>query len=191
MVKDPNAPRRPLTGYFRYANKIRLEIEREHKIKGIHSAKYISKRWKALNQEKKNEYNTLAQAEMFNWKIEMAEYKKTAEYLEFQLKKKKIKKVKFRKKPKDKNMPNRSPTGYFLYLKDVRSSIIEKQPELKSKVTEVGKLIGKMWSELSEYQKSKYLQQARLLKEEWKEKVKLKHKVSVFALVVDIRLFAD
>ena len=59
-MKDPNAPKRPLTGYFRFISKIRKSVEKETGLNGIHVTKHLSAKWNALNDTEKEKYNSKA-----------------------------------------------------------------------------------------------------------------------------------
>jgi hypothetical protein len=52
-----------------------------------------------------------------------------------------------KKKKKDPNAPKRAVTSYMLYYSKMRPIIKEQNPDIK--FTEMGKLVGKKWGELS------------------------------------------
>lgn len=58
--------------------------------------------------------------------------------------------------------PQRTPTSYFIFLKEVRSKIKEEFPDLKS--TEISKKAGEMWRELTDDQRNDYKKQSEDLK---------------------------
>ena len=57
MVKDINAPKRPLVGYMRFISTIREEVERETGLNGIKVTPHLSARWNALSEEEKETFN--------------------------------------------------------------------------------------------------------------------------------------
>ncbi len=59
------------------------------------------------------------------------------------------------KKVKDPNAPKKY-TGFMIFTKESRPKVLSEHPEFASKVTEVAKLVGKMWKSLSEAEKAKY-----------------------------------
>jgi structure-specific recognition protein 1 len=69
---------------------------------------------------------------------------------------------KLTKKPtkakKDPNAPKKSTTAYFYYMADVRSTVKEENPGMKS--SELSKIMGKMWNGLTKHQQLKYIQMA-------------------------------
>eukprot|EP01083_Nonionella_stella_P048973 130648_1 len=68
-------------------------------------------------------------------------------------------KQKFRKDP---DAPKRSTSGYFLFTKATRATVVKEHPDWK--VTEVAKKLGGMWGELSDSDKKPYLEEAAKLK---------------------------
>jgi hypothetical protein len=62
---------------------------------------------------------------------------------------------KTKKKTKDPNAPKRNLNSYMLYTGEVRKQVAAVNPSLK--VTEVVKIIGKQWRELSDEAKKKYV----------------------------------
>merc|ERR1711964_709326 len=106
MVRDVNAPRRPLSSYFRFCNSIRDEVEEETGLSGVKTAPILAQRWKEVDQETKAELNEAVQEEMTVWKEKFAAYKQTEDYKNFQ-EKKSAKKAKKAKKMKDPNAPKR------------------------------------------------------------------------------------
>ncbi|CAI9149099.1 unnamed protein product, partial [Rangifer tarandus platyrhynchus] len=61
-----------------------------------------------------------------------------------------------RKAKKDPNAPKRPLSAFIFFSKEKREEIIKKNPELKSKLAEVGKMVGEAWGKLSEAQKKPY-----------------------------------
>jgi len=167
MVRDVNAPRRPLTTYLRFSNSIRKEIEAETGLSGVKTAPFISQKWQAVDQETKDELKQEYQEEMVVWKKEFAAYKQTDDYKNFQ--EKKAKKAKKVKKMKDPNAPKRPLTAYFLYVAEVRQDVVEEIG--KSDITAVGKKIGEMWRNLSDEEKAKYIETANESKAEYQEEM--------------------
>ena len=77
-AKDPNAPKRPSTGYIRYTVKRRPAFKKEHpKMDNKEIVAGMAAEWKALSEKEKNKYNAPAKKEMEQWKKDMAAYKKT------------------------------------------------------------------------------------------------------------------
>ena len=71
--------------------------------------------------------------------------------------------VKFKKR-KDPNLPKRPLSAYFYFCKDARPKLKAKHPEIK--LVDFSKLLGKIWSGLSEEEKTPY----RILQEKDRER---------------------
>jgi len=147
MVKDANAPKRPMTGYFRFCHSIRKAVEAETGLKGIKTAPILAERWANLDADSKAQLKSEFAAEMTVWKKEFEAYKQTDDYKNFQAKKQE-KKDKKAKKVKDPNAPKRPSSAYFLYVKDVRPSVVDRLGS--SNIVAIGKEMGDMWRNLDE-----------------------------------------
>mmetsp|Transcript_67027 Transcript_67027/g.106585 ORF Transcript_67027/g.106585 Transcript_67027/m.106585 type:complete len:304 (-) Transcript_67027:155-1066(-) len=189
--KDPNAPKAPLSSYFIFMNERRSILRDENKdLKLTEISKLISAEWAALSEDEKAKYVSKAAELKGKYNTNLTEYKKTDEYHSFQKKldtwkatKKdiesakgnttsadgKVKKISMPRKPKDDKAPKKSPTSYFLFAQEVRDQIKTDNPELK--MTEIAKVIGAKWKELSDDQKKPYTVEAARLKEEYKKKM--------------------
>merc|ERR1711988_1599584 len=85
---------------------------------------------------------------------QMAEYKKTDNYKNFQ---KHSFSKKFKKVPKDKNAPKKPLTPFFLFSMEKRPELLKEDPSLK--IQDIGKKMGELWHKLPEEEKAKYAQQ--------------------------------
>ena len=56
---DPNAPKKPKTAYFLFADAVREKAKREER--SIPDAKKMGELWAGLNEEEKSEYNEAAE----------------------------------------------------------------------------------------------------------------------------------
>merc|ERR1712058_182556 len=92
----------------------------------------------------------------------------TDDYKNFQ-EKKKAKQAKKARKMKDPNAPKRPASAYFLHGAEVRQDVVEELG--KSDIAAVGKNMGEMGRDLSEEEKSRYIETANELKAEYQEKV--------------------
>ena len=141
--KDPDAPKRPPTAFFLFAQTRRQHIKRAAPGAGVTQvAKALGEEWRNLREHEKNEFYAQAEAEKKKYE------KVKAEYLAM----------------KNANSgPKRSPTSFFLFAKDRRPQIKAAQPE--AKVTDVAKILGEEWRSLADNSKLKYQQEAARLKE--------------------------
>jgi len=183
-MRDPARPKRPLTGYLRFTQSVRAEVQKETGLKGIKITPIFAKRWNALSQEEKNEFSKDFKEEMVVHREKMAVYKKTPGYQEF-IAKKRAKKLKT-KKPKDRNAPKRPTSAYFLFANEVRSQVISTFAEGTS-MAPVGRKIGECWRQLSAEEKQPFLDQANALKTEYKLTLEAYRQTSEFAAFQDFK----
>ena len=104
-------------------------------------AKIIGAKWQALTDKQRKPYELTAKEAKDEYE---ATYGKVAN-----------KKAKSPKSPKDPNAP-KPKNSYMNFCANERGAIIAKHPELKSQVTEVAKLLGAKWRELSQGEKDSY-----------------------------------
>jgi len=161
MVKklsDPNAPKRPLSGYFMWmASGIRDKLLSENKGEKVSEVvKSCGDRWRKMPEKEKKIWQDKSQQEKKVWDKKMEAYKKTNSFKQFQKRKQKaaMMKVKNAKKPKDNNKPKRPLTGFFRFVSNFRKDHSE------MKATEVTKAAGAEWKVLSKREKKKYLDAA-------------------------------
>merc|ERR1712072_980420 len=147
-------------------------------LKGIALTPFLSKKWNALSDEEKEQYNAASRTEMVEYKKKMAEYKTTESYQEFQKLKTKKKKKKS-KKPKDKNAPKRPSSAYFLFMQENREEFKKENPT--AGIAQLGKIAGQKWRELSEVEKSSFVSQALKLREAYQIKLAEYKKSDEFA----------
>ena len=73
------------------------------------------------------------------------------------------------KKLKDENAPKRPKSAYMFFAEKKRAEIREEQPDLK--MTEVSKVIGERWKEVTPESKAKYAKKAEKDKERYQEEL--------------------
>ena len=74
------------------------------------------------------------------------------------------------KKLKDENAPKRPKSAYMFFAEKKRPEIREEQPDLK--MTEISKVIGERWKEVTPESKAKYAKKAEKDKERYQEELK-------------------
>eukprot|EP01156_Anaeramoeba_ignava_P018255 Anaeramoba_ignava/a91199_2803.p1 GENE.a91199_2803~~a91199_2803.p1 ORF type:complete len:127 (+),score=41.94 a91199_2803:1-381(+) len=74
-----------------------------------------------------------------------------------------------KKKKKRNAFPKKPRNGYFIFCADARQTIKEQYPEMS--ISEIGKLLGKMWNELDPEEKKKYSEKAKQEQEEYSQKL--------------------
>lgn len=58
------------------------------------------------------------------------------------------------KYPRDPKAPKRPMTAYFMFMAKARPAVLKERPELRSKIADLGKLIGQMWGNLDDSEKA-------------------------------------
>jgi len=161
MVKrlsDPNAPKRPMSGYFMWmASGVRDKLLSENKGKKVTEVlKGCGDRWRKMPEKEKKIWQDKSQREKNVWNKKMKAYKKTNSFQQFQKRKQDaaMMKVKNSKKPKDYNKPKRPLSGFFRFVNKFRKDHSE------MKVTEVTKAAGAEWKLLNKAEKQKYVDAA-------------------------------
>ena len=73
--KDPNAPKRPLTAFFRFAGTAREEVKQQNPDASIGEiGKILGALWAELPDAKKKVFQEETEREMVSWRQELAEY---------------------------------------------------------------------------------------------------------------------
>jgi len=163
-LKDPNAPKRPMSGYFMWmASGVRDKLLAEMGGKDVAKImKICGERWSKMAEEQKKVWQDKSKREKDAYAKKMVAYKKTDSFKEFEIKKRDTK-VKGKKKPKDKNKPKRPLSGFFRFVRDFR----KRNPQLK--LTEVTKTAGQKWQVLDAAKKKAYMDAAASEQAKYKE----------------------
>jgi len=161
MVKklvDPNAPKRPMSGYFMWMDSgVRDKMLSQQKVKKVSVVmSACGKLWSEMPEEKKKVWQDKAKRAKEVWTKKMATYKKTSSFKQFQKVKaaNDLKKVKKAKKPKDKNAPKRPLSGFFRFTSEFRKN----NPKLAS--TKLTATAGLKWKAMDDAAKKKYVDAA-------------------------------
>jgi hypothetical protein len=157
--KDPNEPKKPKTGYLRFCDDNRKQVQTEVKSNDVKLvSKELGRMWKELDAKTKAEYNEAFAKDNVTFKVNLQEYKanKPLSPVESSSEEEEPAKKKAKKKKKkvDPNAPKRPLTGYMLFAKEVRPSVVAKFPELKT--PDISKELGKMWKALTEEERQRY-----------------------------------
>merc|ERR1719251_212575 len=144
-IKDPNAPKKPLSAYFLFSQEERLKVKAENPDYSITEvAKELGKRWATLNPDIKTVYEQRYQDARRIYETEMNTYKP--------------------KKKKDPNAPKQPLSAYFIFSTEERLKVKEGNPNFS--ICEVAKELGRRWAEMDPQVKQRY--QARAEEERQK-----------------------
>lgn len=166
---DENAPKKPLSGYFRFAEAQRKELGDDGS-KASETMKIIGAKWKELSAEKKEKYEGPARKQKETYQRLLSAYKLSAGYQEFQKKLHAYKIFETKKAfKKDPNMPKKALSAYMLYINSIRQEITNDNPDLK--MTELAPKMSAKWNALSQEEKIPWNDKAKSAKEAQEKKV--------------------
>lgn len=156
---DPNAPKRPATGYFLFMADTRQSVVDANPSYGVAEiGKAIGAQWSKLSAAKKKVYQDRSAAALAKYQKANEKYKATpgyAKWLEGKVEFKKAQKAQQKRtelKAMLKNKPTRPLSAYFRFAAKYRS-------KFEGSVAEVAAKIGKAWGEASDSEKSKFQRQ--------------------------------
>ncbi|KAG5860122.1 HMG domain-containing chromatin-associated protein [Encephalitozoon hellem] len=147
--KDPNAPKKPMSGYFIFGQEQRKKNEELSKLPVAEQGRAISEMWKKLTDEEREEYNKISNKERELYQAKVEEYKKSAEYHEYLEKVAADEEAAGKKKKGAKKV-----TGYNEFFKAVRKAVSEENPNFT--MMETTSAVAKRWKELSDDEKAVY-----------------------------------
>jgi len=157
--EDMNAPKKPMSAYFLWANKMRPCVMKEMGWGVADVARELSQMWKQISSDERNEYIRKYEKAKKKYDRQMKEYRKSANYKKYitALHAWKIHATKtpFRRDP---NAPKRSFSAYVLYSNSVRGDIIRENPDMT--VREIMKEQGVRWKALSAAKKKPWEEKA-------------------------------
>lgn len=145
-MKDPNAPKKPLSAYFLFSQEERLKVKNENPDFSITEvAKELGKRWATLDPAIKQSYEMRYQESRKLYDAEMSHYKP-------------------QKKKKDPNAPKQPLSAYFIFSTEERLKVKEGNPNFS--ICDVAKELGRRWADMDPALKQRY--QARAEEERQK-----------------------
>jgi hypothetical protein len=145
-IKDPNAPKKPLSAYFLFSQEERLKVKAENPDYSITEvAKELGRRWATLNPALKTSYEQRYQDARKVYDQEMNHYKP-------------------QKKKKDPNAPKQPLSAYFIFSTEERLKV--KEENANYSICEVAKELGRRWADMDPSVKQRY--QARAEEERQK-----------------------
>jgi len=82
--KDPNAPKRPQSGYFLYSNSRRAEFKKQKSDKKLTEiSKIVAKEWKEITNDAKKKREEQAKELKLKYNETLEKYKKSPEYKKY------------------------------------------------------------------------------------------------------------
>lgn len=154
-VKDKNAPKRPLTGFFLFRNDLRTTDERIKAMPFTEQATAVGQLWKDLDEASREKYNAEAEKLKEQYKSDLAAYEQTDSYKKFKEEQQEIKEGK-------KKRTRRGPikmSGYRLFMKENKDTLDEGLNEEDAGKKHIAKC-GLRWKMLSEKERAAYNERA-------------------------------
>jgi len=135
-IKDPNAPKKPLSAYFLFSQDERVKVKIENPEYSITDvAKELGRRWATIDPSLKQQYEQRYQAAKAIYDRENGGGKP-------------------QKKKKDPNAPKQPLSAYFLFSAEERNKIKEGSPNIS--ICDVAKELGRRWADLDPTIKQKF-----------------------------------
>lgn len=139
-IKDPNAPKKPLSAYFLFSQDERLKVKAEFPDYSITEvAKELGRRWATIDPAIKQSYEQRYQESRRQYEQALQAYKP-------------------QKKKKDPNAPKQPLSAYFLFSQEERLKVKAEHPGFS--ICEVAKELGKRWADMAPEVKQRYQQMA-------------------------------
>jgi high mobility group protein B2 len=157
--KDPNAPKRAMSGFMFFSNHMRPKLKQRHPdITFLELGTEIGKLWRGLSATKRKPYMQLAAEDKARYQEEKANYVAPPQYANKKGKK------------KDPNAPKRGMSAYLYYCQSYRKVVQKKHP--KKKMTELAVILAANWKKASKSQRKKFQDMAEKDKQRYfKEKI--------------------
>merc|ERR1711997_967453 len=135
-MKDPNAPKKPLSAYFLFSQDERLKVKAEFADYSITDvAKELGRRWATIDPLLKQQYEQRYQSARKVFDQEMSAYKP-------------------HKKKKDPNAPKQPLSAYFIFSTEERLKVKNENPNFS--ICEVAKELGRRWAEMDPSLKQRF-----------------------------------
>lgn len=128
-MKDPNAPKKPLSAYFLFSQEERLKVKAEYPDYSITEvAKELGRRWASIDPTIKQSYEQRYQDSRRVYEQAMQAYKP-------------------QKKKKDPNAPKQPLSAYFIFSSEERLKVKDEHPSYS--ICEVAKELGRRWADMA------------------------------------------
>jgi len=157
---DPNAPKRPLSGYFLFAADVRGDVidNLPGKFSVAKVGKKIGQMWKGLSNAKKAPYQKKADAAKAKWQKANDKYKNTSGYkkwVEGREDWNKAQKANEKRNELKAMIPNKPKKGPNAYMRFCNAN----RKKQKGSLVEVSQALGRAWADASDTNRSKYQKQ--------------------------------
>lgn len=158
-IKDPNAPKRPLSAYFIWLQEFRerMRVEKPKLVKNVKEfGKAAGEEWRTLDDSEKEPYQEKHLELKAAYEKAMRNYVPPVGMSSGKA-----------KKQKDPNAPKKPSTAFFLFMADNRERIKAENPDITP--AQVGKVLGAEWRELDPKDKAEYEATYETNLEQWRK----------------------
>lgn len=166
-LKDPEAPKRPMTSFLFFCKENRLRVREENpELEPKNITKQLGVEWKSLDADGKEKYEKMAEKAKKKYDKEMKRYVRPSDE---ELEKLDInqKKVRGKKEPGE---PKGPKSAYLFFCEYARKKLKKDESDLKG--TDILTRIGKMWQEIKDTPKAnKYREMAEEDKKRYAEEM--------------------
>ena len=148
--KDPNAPKKWMTGYLLFCGDQRKKLENNTpKLSATDITKKLGELWKAVSEKEKKKYEELSKKDKERYENEMKDYVPPESDGEEDSEKK------TRKVKKERTGPKRPKSSYLYFCDKMREVVKQENPEMGGK--EITIELGARWKALTEEDKVPYI----------------------------------
>lgn len=138
QLKDPNAPKKPLSSYMFFCKEKRTGFKSQNpEMKQGEISKLMGSEWRELSEKKKKKYILKADEDKLRYLDEMKSYERPSDEV--------LLGEKVNRKKSSKEEDN---TGYMLFCRDKKAEVKKQNPEMS--VDELNSELERLWSEDSE-----------------------------------------
>jgi hypothetical protein len=141
MKKDPNAPKRAMSGFIFFSNHMRPKMKQRHPdITFLELGAEIGKLWRGLSATKRKPYMQLALEDKARYEDEKASYVPPPQYV--------------KEDKKKSNLPKRGMSAYLYFCQANRKTLQKKHPS--KKMPELTVLLANNWKKATKSQRAKF-----------------------------------
>merc|ERR550532_1790766 len=150
-MKDPNAPKKPLSAYFLFSQEERLKVKAEFPDYSITEvAKELGRRWATIDPAVKQSYEQRYQDSRRQYEQALQAYKP-------------------QKKKKDPNAPKQPLSAYFIFSSEERLKVKAEHPSYS--ICEIAKELGRRWAVMSPEVKQRFQQMAEQARQKYDQEM--------------------
>lgn len=171
--KDPNAPKRAMTAYMYYSQEMRPRLKEDHPDFSFGElSKALGKKYSERSDQEKQKYEEMAKNDKDRYEKQMSNYEppEPSDDSGEESKTGSGKAAAKKKAKKDPNAPKRASSSYLFYSKKMRPIFKKENPDIA--FTDMGKLLGKKFKELSEEAKKEFVALAEKDKRRYEKEMK-------------------